>query len=147
MLVVVRPAPDDRVQGVDQFLLCARPIGFHQVRDFGPEGCLIRPGGPLQQPLFSFSVLSEVPPEKIESVPDVRDPGLFRREGQAPLRHECFDQRLDLLFQELSRVSRDDEIVRVPDRVHLSSSEAPLMGGLERVNLLVRKTPERPSNA
>ena len=43
VLVVVRPAPDDRVQSMDHFFLRARPIGFHQARYFGPEGCPIPP--------------------------------------------------------------------------------------------------------
>ena len=122
VLVVVRPAPNHRVQKIDKILLFGRLVSFHQVRYFGPEGCPVGLCRLLEQ-FLSFPVLAEVPSEKIKTIPDMRDSGLFRGERKSSLRHEGLDLRFDLFFQKFSGGSRYNHVVRIAHHVHHSVLE------------------------
>lgn len=79
VLVVISPAPDDRVQEFYEILLLGHLVRLDDTRHLFPE-CphvvLCR----LMQVFSLLPVLPHVPAEKVESVADVRDFGLFRRE-------------------------------------------------------------------
>ncbi len=62
-------------------------------------------------------MLTDVLPQEVEPVVDVRDDGLVRREVQPSLLEEPFHQRHDLVFQQLFRGSSDDEVIGKTDDI------------------------------
>ena len=77
--MVIPPAPDNRVQESDKLLLFDRFVALDDADNF-PQKCTRVVIRRFLQIFPLLSVLPYVPAEKVESVADVRDFGLFRRE-------------------------------------------------------------------
>ena len=102
------PPANDRIEFSNQLFLGCRLARSDNVSDLGQKGLhvLLRRG---YQNLLPTSVLSDVLAQKIEPFRDVRDGGLLFREFETPFFEKGFHHRLDLVFQELFRVSRNHE--------------------------------------
>jgi hypothetical protein len=116
MAMILCPAPKDWVESLYQLarrqmsgtLDDASDLSYDRV----PTGL-----GRLYQHLGS--VLTNVLPEEVKSLFDVRDDRLIRRELKASFRKESFHQGTDLLFKDLTRGAGDNKVVSVSDQVHL----------------------------
>lgn len=98
MPVIVGPTPDHEAEVADQWLLCRH---FILSKDRA---------NPLQERMHvllcrsdeqSLPVFAHVLPEEVEALPDMRDLGFLGREPKPALVEEPFDQRTNLVLQQL----------------------------------------------
>jgi hypothetical protein len=103
MPVVVDPSSNDWVEFHYQFSGRDGFIGLHNPPDLLKECFHILLGwGDQQFVPLSRLVLAYLLTQEIEPILDMRDAGLFLREGQTSFAQKRFDDRFDFLFEELS---------------------------------------------
>ena len=115
----MRPAPHLAVQGADELHRGNRTCPSNELPytpDETDDIALRR----LDQEL-AF-VLAYVGTEKVEPSIDVRDLRLLRRETQTPFCKESRDCRENVLFQQFTRVARNDKVISKANRVHFGAA-------------------------
>jgi hypothetical protein len=97
VLVVVRPATNNRVEQLDQSPSACLSVAFDDRSHFRQHvlGALLRWRGQEFALVFAYPKAQE-----IKSVLDVSDAGLFCGEGEPSLPQKLLDQRFDFLFEE-----------------------------------------------
>jgi hypothetical protein len=121
--VIVRPAPKDRVELSDQISLVPSTGAANQPTSFLQKDMGILLGGLDEQ--FTPETAHGLA-EEVEPILNVGDAGLLRREFQSPLAQELLDQRPDFILQQLFSSAGDDEVIRVPHKVHLGIVQLPV---------------------
>src|SRR5215469_15429196 len=58
--------------------------------------------------------------QEVETVLDMRDPGLLVGEFETPLGQEVCHERLDFILQQKPRRAGDDEVIRIANQVNLA---------------------------
>jgi hypothetical protein len=114
--VVHRPAPNDRVQLADETPGRCALVVLDDASDL-PQHRLDTLGRRLDEQLAV--VCADMLPEKVQSIRNVRDHRLLRREMEATLLQVHLDQRFDFFLQEFLRRSRNDEVIGQADAVDL----------------------------
>ncbi len=115
-LVVLRPAPKDRIEFAYEPFRRSRHRAFDDAAHPFVKRFRVLPAG-LDQHLSA--VLTEVPSKELEPLVNVDQPRLFRGQRQPPLAQERLDPWLDNGFEQLFRAASDHEIIRITDDVHL----------------------------
>ncbi len=88
--MIVRPAPDDRVELGYQHVLLHCLVLFDCRPDFSRMRLHVFLGG--FDAKFS-AIFAQGPSEEVEPVVDMHDPGLLGGQGKTPVLQEGFDQR------------------------------------------------------
>ena len=134
--VVVRPAPDDGIEHLDQFSGAGLLVRLDEGTHFFQERVDVLLGGSDEE--FA-AMLADRLAQEVEAVFDRRDPSFLHREFQAPRAEELHEEGLDLLAQRLAGSTGDDEVVGVAHEVDERSWppsgtwEACLEGGFQSV--------------
>lgn len=76
--------------------------------------------------------------KEVEAVLNVRNDRFLLREGESPLFHECFDERLNLLFEKLFGSSCYDKVISVPCQIDFGA--VPLLRAREPFQQLLAQT-------
>ena len=121
--MIICPAPDDRVEQLDQKLLFDRFIPANRRPDFLQEVVRVLLGRFDEQLAV---ILAEVLSEEVEPLLDVRDAGFLWRELQAPVAQKLLDQWLDFIFQHVLGRAGDDEVIRISNEVYLGMVPLPI---------------------
>ena len=75
MAVIVRPAPNDRIEQTYQVLLFRGSIRTNRAAHLVQKGMHVLSGGRNQE---LAAILAQVLPKKVEAIFDMRDAGLLR---------------------------------------------------------------------
>ena len=118
MSVIGRPSPDHRIEQTDQVFDLRLLVGLDDASDLLQERVHVLAG--RLGKVFAV-VLTYMVSEEIEAVVYAGDDGLCLREFQPAFLHELLHEGFDLTFQQLFRGAGDDEVVGIPDHVHLAA--------------------------
>src|ERR1700730_6375650 len=119
--VILRPAPQHGVQQSNEVLLLGPEIVADDLLKLFIERLHVLLTGLDEQ---RSRVLSEIPPQKVETLIDVYDLGLGYGQPQSSFCKKCFYPRPDLCFQQLFGSAGHDEVVRVPYHTHFQSPDS-----------------------
>ena len=108
MPVIVGPTPQEGVQPVYQ-LACSQTAGTSDDTSGLSHDRAHARLGRLDKQLVSIH--TDVLPEEVEPLLDMRDDRLIRRKLKAAFSEEPLHERADLLLQHLSRGTGDNEVV------------------------------------
>ncbi len=120
MPMVVSPAPYSGVELSYHHIRWSCLVGFEILSDAGQKG-FNRISGRLDKKL-TILVLAHIEPKKIKSIPDMCDTGFLGRKLQSTRFQECHNSRHYLIFQQFSRSSCNDKIIRISDNINLMAS-------------------------
>src|SRR5262249_13139016 len=136
--IIRRPAAQDRVEQADEDASGRRSVVPNEAPNLREE--------PLDA-LFGRSeaqipvILADGVTEKVESVCDMGDCGLFWRAREAAFAQELFDEGADCRCQQGRGVASNNEVIRISDRLILAWRPRPFFGKV------VCKHRSRPSRA
>ena len=116
--VIGSPSPDNRIEQTDQVFDLCLLVGLDDSSDLLQERVHVLAG--RLGDVFAV-VLAYMVSEEIEAVVYAGDDCLFLREFQPAFLHELLHEGFDLTFQQLFRGAGDDEVVGIPDHVHLAA--------------------------
>jgi len=89
---------------------------FDDLSDAIQEGSNVLPGRLDEQ--FPVRISAHVLSEEIKAVLHVRDDRLRRREFKTSFLQELLDEGFDFSFQQFSRFTGDDEVIRITDEIY-----------------------------
>jgi hypothetical protein len=121
VLVEVRPASQQRIQGCNQVRLSRRAGCLYESSGSAQESDDALSGGFRQN--LAVPVLAYIVSEEVEALSDMRNASLLLREFQASGAEEIRDQRSDLGLQQLFRAPGDDEVSRPGAALENGSSD------------------------
>src|SRR6266516_3038916 len=116
MSVIIGPTSNFGVELSNEIACCGLLVRLNDFSDTLQKSVDILFGRFNQQ--FSV-VFAEMLSEKVKAVLDVRDERFLLGERQSTFFHELLHERLDLAFQDLFRLTSNDEIISKTNKIDL----------------------------